>query len=148
MNKENIEPKNLIEGNVYLIDAKFNNSGNVRLIKKGKLISTVQDLDSGMEWETMTNRLSEVKSTAQPPAISSNEGEKVELSNVQEEVSDFDRQRLETYSLHLEKEKSDSWQYMDDLKAAFEAGIENEHRCPCGKCDYCIDIQSDDDGPD
>lgn len=33
------------------------------------------------------------------------------------------------------------------LRSAFEAGEENANECRCGKCDYCIDIKSE-DAPD
>lgn len=33
---------------------------------------------------------------------------------------------------------------LDLLKAAFEAGQDYENECHCGKCDYCLDIKTED----
>lgn len=63
---------------------------------------------------------------------------------------EYELKAMEVYASQFKTNPIDaqSWTYMDDLKSAFEGGIEHEHRCLCGKCDYCIDIQSEDDGPD
>jgi len=37
-----------------------------------------------------------------------------------------------------------SWQYMDDLKSAFEAGENFNNECHCGECSYCIDVKDED----
>jgi hypothetical protein len=57
MNKET-----LIVGHKYIIDAEANNSGEVELVKVyGKNYCRVRDIETGIEWETMCNRLSTTK---------------------------------------------------------------------------------------
>jgi hypothetical protein len=51
---------NLIEGKTYIIDADHPNGGDVILVRVyGKLFCRVKDPDTGGEWDTMINRLSE-----------------------------------------------------------------------------------------
>lgn len=53
---------NLTIGNSYIIDEGFSNSGEVVLIQiYGKFFCRVKDPDTGGEWDTMINRLSELK---------------------------------------------------------------------------------------
>lgn len=48
----------LIEGESYMLDSTFNNSGVVKLISKSVLFGIVEDEDTGTQWETMLYRLS------------------------------------------------------------------------------------------
>jgi hypothetical protein len=51
---------NLDIGNTYIIDKEFNNSGEVILTQiYGKVFCRVKDPDTGGEWDTMINRLTE-----------------------------------------------------------------------------------------
>lgn len=51
----------LIIGNHYIIDNKFNNSCEVELVAIfGKLFCTVKDPRDDAEWDTMINRLSDI----------------------------------------------------------------------------------------
>lgn len=48
-----------VEGSTYVIDAEYNNGGLVELVKiYGKHFCRVKDPDTGAEWDTMLNRLS------------------------------------------------------------------------------------------
>ena len=52
-----------ILGKKYIIDKGFRNSGEVELvsISPKKMFCVVRDPNTGGEWETMTNRLSEIE---------------------------------------------------------------------------------------
>jgi hypothetical protein len=51
---------NLVVGNTYIIDKGFQNSGEVVLVCiYGKIFCKVKDPDTGNEWDTMLNRLTE-----------------------------------------------------------------------------------------
>lgn len=52
---------NYIAGKKYILDAKYNNGGEVILVSAGRLFCRVKDLDTGIEWDTMLNRLSELE---------------------------------------------------------------------------------------
>jgi endonuclease III len=52
---------NLKDGETYIIDKGYSNSGEVILVRHGKHFCTVRDPETKTEWETMTYRLSEVK---------------------------------------------------------------------------------------
>lgn len=55
---------NLIVGNSYIIDKGYKNSGEVILVCiYGKFFCRVKDPDTGSEWDTMKNRLSELNKT-------------------------------------------------------------------------------------
>jgi hypothetical protein len=57
-----MDKMNLTIGNSYIIDEGFSNSGEVVLIQiYGKFFCRVKDPDTGGEWDTMINRLSELK---------------------------------------------------------------------------------------
>ena len=54
-----MEAHELTVGETYIIDAEFRNSGEILLVKVyGRLFCRVKDPDSGNEWDTMLNRLS------------------------------------------------------------------------------------------
>jgi len=51
-----------VEGKKYIIDKDHPNGGEIILIKIiGKLFCTVKDPDTGGQWDTMLNRLSEIE---------------------------------------------------------------------------------------
>lgn len=50
----------LIRNKMYIIDSDFSNGGIVKLLSFAKIYCRVEDPDSGMIWETMINRLSEL----------------------------------------------------------------------------------------
>ena len=56
-----IASKDLIDGELYFIDAEFNNGGIVKLIWHGLHFCEVEDPDTGHTWDTMTYRLSEIQ---------------------------------------------------------------------------------------
>lgn len=49
-----------VVGKTYMIDVGRHNSGAVILLRFGKNFGTVQDAETGAEWDVMLNRLSEV----------------------------------------------------------------------------------------
>ena len=52
----------LVEGETYIIDKKFNNGGEVVLMKiYGRIFCKVKDPETGTEWDTMMNRLSPIE---------------------------------------------------------------------------------------
>lgn len=52
----------LVVGNKYIIDEEYANSGLVKLIKiYGKYFCRVRDTETGGEWDTMCDRLTEIK---------------------------------------------------------------------------------------
>jgi hypothetical protein len=51
----------LKDGKEYIIDNEFNNGGKVTLVRKGRYFCTVRDEETGGEWETMCNRLTEIE---------------------------------------------------------------------------------------
>lgn len=51
----------LVAGNRYIIDAKYQNGGEVILVSFGNHFCIVKDPETGSEWQTMVYRLSEMK---------------------------------------------------------------------------------------
>lgn len=51
----------LVAGNRYIIDAKYQNGDEVILVSFGNHFCTVKDPETGAEWQTMVYRLSEIE---------------------------------------------------------------------------------------
>lgn len=49
-----------LNGEFYMIDRGYSNAGIVELIDHGKHFATVEYLDTGERWQTMTYRLSKL----------------------------------------------------------------------------------------
>lgn len=57
-----MKAEDLKEGELYVIDATYRNGGVVRFIKSyGNHYCLVEDPDTKERWETMMNRLTEIK---------------------------------------------------------------------------------------